>query len=504
MLRKFALLFVAVNVFWMAACGGGGGTSNSSTITGVSVSCSPSTVTSGGTSQCTATVSGTGSFSQSVTWSASAGSISSSGLLTAPVVTTSLVDTVTATSTQDTSKSGTTSVTVNPNTTVNNVAPLIVDSGPDGSEANIAYTTITVCVPGTTQCQTIDHIQVDTGSTGLRLVSSVLTISLPQSNDSSGNPLDECLVFLDGYVWGPVVTADVTVAGEQASGLPVHTLIPSTSAPPVPSSCSNQTSGSNEGGSVSALGANGIIGVGFLQTDCGVVCTTQNSQIPDWYYDCPSSGCSPTYVSLQQEVANPVALFPADNNGVLIQLQSVPDGGSPSPTGSLIFGIGTESNNGLGSANIYPVPDQNSIVNNVGDIITTFSGQTYAYSFIDSGSNGLFFLDTSTTGIPTCSGFQNSSDWYCPSTSPDNLTATNQGQNNNGQPSGTAASVNFSIENASTLFQTNNTAWSTLGGPYGSPPVEFDWGLPFFFGRNVFTAIDLANTPAGAGPYVAY
>jgi hypothetical protein len=189
---------------------------------------------------------------------------------------------------------------------------------------------------------------------------------------------------------------------------------------------------------------------------------------------------------------------------VLIQLQSVPDGGSPSPTGSLIFGIGTQANNGLGSANIYPVPDQNSIVNNVGDIITTFNGQTYAYSFIDSGSNGLFFLDTSTTGIPTCSGFQNSADWYCPSTSPDNLTATNQGQNNNGQPSGTAASVNFSIENAGTLFQTSNTAWSTLGGPYGSPPVEFDWGLSFFFGRSVFTAIDLVNTPAGPGPYVAY
>ena len=504
MLRRFGMFLVVANVVWMAACGGGGGGgSNSSTITNVAVSCSPMTVTSGGTSQCTATVSGTGNFSTNVTWSASAGSIDSSGLLSAPVVTSTLLDTVTATSTQDTSKSGTASVTVNPATAASNVAPLVVDSGPTGAEANIAYTTVTVCVPGTSQCQTIDHVQVDTGSSGLRLLSSVLTLPLPQSNDSSGNPLDECLIFLDGYVWGPVVTADVTIGGESASSVPVQMMIPSSSSPPVPNSCSSQTSGSNEGDGVSALGSNGILGVGFLQTDCGIVCTTQNSQLPDWYYDCPASGCSSTYVTLDQQVANPVVFF-ADNNGVLLQLPSVPDGGSQAPTGSLIFGIGTQPNNQLGSANIYPVPDQNSSLNNVGDIITTFNGQQYAYSFIDSGSNGLFFLDTSTTGIPTCQGFQGSSSWYCPSTSPDNLSATNQGQDNSGNPSGHAATVNFSIENAGTLFQSSNTAWSTLGGPYGTPPIEFDWGLPFFFGRNVFTAIDLMKTPAGQGPYVAY
>ena len=504
MFRRFGLILVAANVLWMAACGGGGGGSSNSTITNVSVSCSPTTVPAGGTSQCSATVSGTGNFSPNVTWSASAGTIDSSGLFTAPVVMSTLAVTVTATSTQDTSKSGTATVTVNPSTTASNVAPLVVDAGPTGAEANIAYTTVTVCVPGTNQCQTIDHIQVDTGSSGLRLLSSVLTIPLPQSNDSIGNPLAECLIFLDGYVWGPVVTADVFIGGESAGSVPVHMMIPSSSSPPVPGSCSNQTSGSNEGGSVSDLGSNGILGVGFLQTDCGVVCTTLNSQLPDWYYDCPASGCNATYVTLDQEVANPVVFFSGDNNGVLIQLPAVPTGGSQSPTGSLIFGIGTQANNQLGSVNIYPVPNQNSILNNVGDIITTFNGHSYAYSFIDSGSNGLFFLDSSTTGIPTCQGFQGSSSWYCPSTSPDNLSATNQGQNNSGQPSGTSADVNFSIENAGTLFQTSNTAWSTLGGPYGSPPVEFDWGLPFFFGRNVFTAIDQIDTPAGPGPYVAY
>jgi hypothetical protein len=35
-------------------------------------------------------------------------------------------------------------------------------------------------------------------------------------------------------------------------------------------------------------------------------------------------------------------------------------------------------------------------------------------------------------------------------------------------------------------------------------PTYFDWGLPFHFGRNVFTAIDGQETPAGQGPFVAF
>ena len=114
---------------------------------------------------------------------------------------------------------------------------------------------------------------------------------------------------------------------------------------------------------------------------------------------------------------NPVSLFAIDNNGVLINFStSVGDGGTPTANGSLIFGIGTESNNALGSATVYQVPDIFSM--NFGDMITTYKGVQYP-SFVDSGSNGLFFLDTSVTGISICSGFTGASDWYCPTTSPD-------------------------------------------------------------------------------------
>ena len=513
-MRKLGLLFLFSNVIWLAACGGSGG-SSSSTVTSVNVSCSPSTVGSGGTSQCSATVSGTGSFNSTVTWSTSAGSITTSGVLTAPTVTAMTTVTVTATSAQNTSVSGTASVIVNPTTSGSNVAPIIVDAGPQNiGSVNVAYVTVTVCVPGTNNCQNIDHVQVDTGSEGLRLLSSAsggeLTLPLTQETVGS-NPVDECLVFADGYVWGGVYTATVTVSSETASNVPIHVLIPATSSPGVPTTCSNQNpsgGAGNEGGSVTSFGANGLIGVGVFQNDCGGYCESQGascngtSGAPCVYYQCPSSGCTATNLPVAQQVPNPVTLFATDNNGVLIQLPSVGDGGQSDVAGSLIFGIGTQSNNSLSlAANVYFVPDD---TNNSGDIITVYNGQSYPSSFLDSGSNGLFFLDTSTTGIPTCTGFTGSSDWYCPTTSPDTLSVTNQGQGNSG-PVGNPIQVSFSIENAGTLFNTNNTAFSTLGGPNTG---AFDFGLPFFYGKYVFTAIDLQSVSGCGtnctGPFFAY
>ena len=498
-MKTIGLLFVVASMLWMAACGSGSNAVGSPIIS-VTVTCSPSTILFGQTSQCSAIVIGTGNFSSGVTWTASAGSISSSGLFTAPSSgSASLVVTITATSTQDTSMSGTTTVTVTPQQTTNNVLPIVVDAGPAPQSfftTNQGFVTVTVCIPGTNTCQNIDHVLVDTGSSGLRLLSSAgggeLTLTLPQPS-----PLYECLVFLYGYTWGPVASADITVAGEKAPSAAVHVVIPSSTSPAPPGSCSSQNppgGAGNEGDSLSAFGANGILGVGLFQQDCGLGCTSQNQQIPDFYYDCTGSNCNPTYVPLAQQVSNPVIFFASDNNGVLIQLPSVPNGGSENVQGSLIFGIGTQSNNGLGSAQVYDVPDNGS---NAGNITTTFKGVTYPASFLDSGSNGIFFLDSATTGIPLCASPDNS--WYCPNSPQDTLTAGNQGTNMS-----SPITFSFTIEDATTLFSNNNgnnTAFSTLGAPN---PGSFDWGLAFFYGRNMFTAVENMSTPGGVGPYVAY
>ena len=198
----------------------------------------------------------------------------------------------------------------------------------------------------------------------------------------------------------------------------------------------------------------------------------------------PASGCQVTTESISDQVQNPVPLFSTDNNGVIIELPSV-SGEESSITGSLIFGIGTQPNNGLARATVYTVDAS------TGNFTTVFQGTSYDESFIDSGSNAIYFLDSSTTGIPACT---DDTSFYCP-TATQNLSATNQGTN------GAAGTVNFSVGNADTLLATGDAAISGLAGPmFGS----FDWGLPFFFGRNVYTAIEGQDTPAGAGPYWAY
>jgi len=65
--------------------------------------------------------------------------------------------------------------------------------------------------------------------------------------------------------------------------------------------------------------------------------------------------------------------------------------------------------------------------------------------------------------------------------------------------------INFSVANADTLFDSNTSgvAFSNLAAPE-SESDSFDFGLPFFFNVNVFTAIAGQSTPGGTGPYVAF
>jgi Protein of unknown function (DUF3443) len=366
--------------------------------------------------------------------------------------------------------------------TTGNVQPISVNLGPLGNYPNGLFTSVKVCVPGTSNCQTIDDVLVDTGSYGLRVLASALTLSLPTQTDASGNPVGECAMFVDSFTWGPVETADIRIAGESAGNVPVQ-IIGAPGFPGPATDCTN--SGLAPADTLGTLGAEGILGIGVFIQDCGAACTTSGPSNPGVYYSCPSSGCVITAEGLQDQVQNPVALFASDNNGVVVELPAVGTGGATTVSASLIFGIGTQADNDLGTAQVYTTDD-------LGNFTTIYSGDSYSSSYIDSGSNGLYFLSSAATGIPECTG-QNAG-FYCPSSTLD-LTAQNIGQN------GVSGAVAFSIANAEQLFSTENAAFNDLGGPnHGA----FDWGIPFFFGRQVFVAIDGQATPAGPGPYWAY
>jgi hypothetical protein len=401
--------------------------------------------------------------------------------------------TVTATSTQDNTKSGYATVTVNPAVTANNVQPVVVDGGPPGLASyylNGVFTSVKVCVPGsTTSCQTIDHVLVDTGSVGLRLLSTAgsgeFSLSLPPQTAPDGNPLVECTPFLDGFTWGPVVLADIYLGGELASVTPIQVIAPS-GVPPVPSSCSS--TGLNQN-TLSLLGVNGILGVGLFRQDCGEACS---QQLFNLYYACPSTGCVETLVPTAQQVQNPVSMFTNDNNGVILELPAVPDTGQATVNGALVFGIGTQLNNYLGSARVYAATA-------VGNFTVIYNGKSYDSSFIDSGSNGLYFLTTADTGLPACQG---NAGFYCPAAQ-QSFTTTNRGSN------GTSGTVTFNIANAQALFASGNTAFNNVGGPNPPNPLinyngGFNYGLPFFFGHKLYVAIENQNTSGGVGPYWAY
>ncbi len=367
-------------------------------------------------------------------------------------------------------------------TSGSNVQPIVVNSGPAGNYANGVFTSVTICVPSSSTCQTIDGILVDTGSYGLRILSSAgggaLTLTLPSQNGGNGNPIVECAPFVSGFTWGPVKTADISMSGEKAANVPVQIIDPTFSA--VPSSCKN--TGVPENDTLQTVGANGILGVGPFAEDCGGACAQTGAGNPGLYFECAGASCQVAAEPVAEQVQNPVALFANDNNGVIVELPAVTSA-VPTVNGSMVFGIGTQSNNGLGGAQVFPL-------NANGEFTTVFKGKSYP-AFVDSGSNGLFFLDAATTGLPDCT---DASGFYCPS-STTSLSATTT--------SGTPSAIeNFSVANADTLFSNrSNFVFQNLGGPNAG---TFDWGLPFFFGRNVFTAIDSRGTPGGSGPFWAY
>ncbi|MDQ5986116.1 MAG: hypothetical protein CSYNP_01834 [Syntrophus sp. SKADARSKE-3] len=471
----------------MTGCGGGGGGGNNSNIVTstppalVSLSLLPMNASrvTGALQQFTATGvysdNSTQNLTASVSWTSSMPAVASisnatgsNGLATALAVGTTTITAAFG------GISTATALTVTGGGSVNNEIPITVNGAlcSANSYLNKPCISVTVCNPGTSTCQTINDILLDTGSYGLRIFKQALTVLPP----ATGN-LAECVQFGDGSsMWGPVQTADVILGNEPVVQVPIQ-VVDSTFGVR-PTGCSNADP------TPAAAGFNGILGVGLFIHDCGTSCVTSASN--GIYFACGAS-CSGTTVSLSGQVQNPAALLPQDNNGVLVQLPGIPLGGTTSVNGKLILGIGTQTNNVPASVTTYAANAT------TGEFVTLFGGRSYN-SFIDSGSNGLFFTPPSTSQIPGCAA-PNAS-WFCPASTA-SLSATNSGAS--GTPSGT---VSFQIGNFTNLIANpSNSVFIEIGGTFSG---NFDWGLPFFFGRNVFVGYGGSTSSLGSGPYWAY
>ena len=292
---------------------------------------------------------------------------------------------------------------------------------------NTPVVTLTICVPNSSTCEDVPNILLDYGSTGLRL-SHTLAIAgeLPQEQ-VNGQGLFECYLFVSGYNFGPVVTAQITL-GTSSVTVPVQISNSSLSAP---SSCSS--------GIISSPFQptyNGILGVLFPQYDIASA----------YYYEGNSGPLTPPQ---SDEVQNPVYLLGSpNNNGVLLSgLPAVPPDGAPNVTGTLTFGIS-------GGGSYTTLETYSSITPNgcksYGNLCASYNGNSSLTAFLDTGSNG-FFIDN--PSIPQCTG--NLSGFFCGSASSQSATLTGATG---------SYSLNFSIVSAQTLFSTGNNDFSTLGG----------------------------------------
>lgn len=352
--------------------------------------------------------------------------------------------------------------------------PISVNGGQcaQRSYANKPCVSVTVCTAGQADCQTLSDILLDSGSVGLRVFKQALGLSLPQVASGAG-VLAECVQFADGSSeWGPVERATVVLADLSAQDVPIH-VVDSTfgTAPPA---CA--------GAEVDPIqaGLTGILGVGVFVHDCGPACARfPNNGV---YYSCQGASCRGAVAPISDQVANPVARLPEANNGVVVRLPAVPPGGSAPVEGTLLLGLDQVSG-------LTALPLDSS-----GEFLVSYDGKRIP-GFVDTGSNALFIPAPSGGQLPSCPS--PNEQWYCPP-SEASLSATNLGAS--GSPS---ERVDFRVTNFIELARSRNPVFSDLAGTLPSLSA-FDWGLPFFFGRDVAVGFEGRRSPLGARPFIAH
>lgn len=382
---------------------------------------------------------------------------------------------------------------------VSNIAELLVDEGPDKKGVNRLFTSVTICQPGSTlQCQTIDHVLVDTGSVGLRLLAAEVSeeLRLRVAKNTEGNALLGCAKFLDGsFAWGPLALADVKLAGLTAANTPIQLV-----GHPAYGLFQNQCSTWGDSINTAAdLGANGILGVGLSKQDCGRACEplARPNAANGKYFVCKDAACTSvtgTTLASDQQLQQVVARFATDNNGFAIQMDSVPQAGAAITKGKMIFGLGTRANNQYPTLQVLAT-NSNGLFNGELSGSNDLAGLYFPSTFLDTGSNGIYF----DTYLPRC-GLVNYIDFYCPPADVNFNVLL-------GNAAAARSAQRFTLGNAFALFRSGNSALPTLGGILNAPGL-LDLGLPFFYGKTVLIGIDGmpasgVGNRAATGPFYA-
>lgn len=367
------------------------------------------------------------------------------------------------------------------NSDVNRI-PVVVSLGPNSNLLNGIFASITIC-NSSNVCQVVNNVLMDTGSVGVRILGSALPANfLSASPVSGGGTYGTCTAFADGYTWGDQASATVTLGGLTTTQ-PIKIQVIGQSNYPVPSPCSSGNGAAKN--DLSSLQANGIIGIGLFERDCGSGCVNNATNI---YYTCNAGACTTTKMSILNQTSNPIFSMPAPyNNGNVISLPNISPGGDKNVAGNIYLGINTTANN-----TITPKTILNT--DNSGYVTASFLGQKFTSSFLDSGS-GIYGINTSQIPLCTQNGFTN---YYCPASSTN--VDVNFTSNVNALQSGLSTIV---IDNTYNLLKSNNNAYYNMANQF-LWASSADMGLTFFFGKNVATGLEGSSSSLGSQMYFAF
>lgn len=365
------------------------------------------------------------------------------------------------------------------NTSINAI-PVVANGGINNNYINALSGSINICQPNTQNCYTVNNVLFDTGSEGVRILASALpTNFLTPISTNNGNE-SECAVFADGVTFGNVALAQVQLGGLTSSSIPVQIIGQSNSY--IPTACSDMGKAMQ---TVSNLGANGIVGIGAFQADCGLGCANNSNN--NYYYSCQSgTGCSSTSMPEAQQLTNPIIAMPTYNNGTVISFPNISTSGVTAVNGYIYMGIGSATNN---TYNVNVIP-----LNSVGEMNVNYKGTIYPNSFLDSGSSIYGLIDST---MNTCSVSGNN--FFCPEglvNIPIVASDTNNVQNISSQ---------ITVNDATTLLSSGNIVFNDLATPLiGTLSNGIDLGLSFFFGKNIITGINGKTSNFGVGPYIGW
>lgn len=415
---------------------------------------------------------------------------------------------------------------------------------------NLPYISVNVCAPSGA-CAWIDHVLVDTGSVGLRLLADALPPALLASLPStpvagSTASVGECFQFVVSYMWGGVRTATVNLGGTVPASGGAHNgsvsgtgnifilndpNVPAT----VPASCSTAAGiASPQAKAAIDFGANGIIGIGMLPDDASNGAAT--------YYQCLAGSCTlfPATTTTAAgtpppgaAVVNPLAAAHLSAAAITLDAASTihshtvtySNYGLPgfvnasALVGTLSYLSGPPTPSAKFYVNPYSQRMPAQLSNGSASANFPTSTTTFAGAFMDSGSNAYFYTQTDLS--PQVLAMQN-----CPFT-----TLNSSGQpvtsqrpfacNLSGQttiplvlalklgsdigpppaPSTTTASATTVVSPGLSFYDYN-----FLNNSYPNSPVlegltviettspspfagQFDLGLPFFLGRPVYISV---------------